>query len=118
MNKFQLGTSDWKIQNGNEVVEISCVQSERVNFSSTGDVSVILETETVPDNFMEFVTSIRNQNVIVTRKSSFASAENDRFKEEKKTFVNYIGCEFESKPLGIGRFKITLIRLSNKKCQE
>lgn len=118
MNKFQTGTSDWKIQNGSEIVEISCVQSERLNFSSTGDFSVILETDTVPDHFMEFVTGIGNQNVLVTRRSSFVSAEKDRFKEENKTFVNYIGCEFESKPLDIGRFKITLIRLSNKKCND
>lgn len=118
MNKFQTGTSDWKIQNGNEIAEISLVQSERVNFSSNGDISIILETQTVPDNFMEFVTRIGNKNVIVTRKSSFVSAEKDCFKEENQTFVNYIGCEFESKPLDVGRFKITLIRCSNKQCKD
>lgn len=118
MNKFQTGTSNWKIQNGNEVAEISFVKSERVNFSSNGDISIILETETVPDNFMEFVTRIGNRNVIVTRKSSFVSPEKDYLKEENQTFVNYIGCQFESKPLDIGRFIITLTRFSNKKCKD
>lgn len=109
----QKGTSAWEIQSKGRSVTVDTVQSETMSFDSNGYVSILLSASSVPDDFFDFITSIKNEAILVVKKSHFASMEHADVQMEKTIFINSIHCEFSSTPTDVGSYKIHLIYCMN-----
>lgn len=104
----QKGTSAWEIQSLGRSVTVDMVQSETMSFDSNGYVSILLSASSVPDDFFDFITSIKREAILVVKKSHFASMEHEDVQMEKTIFINSIHCEFSATPTDVGNYKIHL----------